>query len=310
MEVTLRPLASSALPVTLPLGSTVLGRAGILTIEDKRCSRNQATITVAADHVTLTRHGINPTFYKKGPISEFDTDYVRGYVALEQGVEQRLEDGDRFTLLVHEYPYVVRISQAIKASANDNANENENENDDEAVPEWTAELGGVGKKRKHEQANMPSTTSKRQRTKKPKEDEWAEYEAPDDDDDDDDDIDDSDADEDYTAASNVDDHDDDDDELDDEEEMYHGYGTGEDDDVEVVDEDYDDSKPKRRTAANGKRTSKRAAATTTHTTRDSKPPATAGGDDIAPDGRVKCKYGADCYQKNSTHIERVCGNSD
>lgn len=37
-------------------------------------------------------------------------DYVHGYSSLDKGSPIELSDGDRFTLLVHEYPYVVRIS--------------------------------------------------------------------------------------------------------------------------------------------------------------------------------------------------------
>lgn len=56
MEVQLRALSGkSHLPIILEVGNTILGREGILGIEDKRCSRQQASILVSDSKVTLTR---------------------------------------------------------------------------------------------------------------------------------------------------------------------------------------------------------------------------------------------------------------
>ena len=337
MEVVLRSLTLNSLPITLESGSTILGRDGILGIQDKRCSRHQATISIVGSDVTFTRHGVNPSFLKKGPIRESETDYVHGYSSLEKGTPVPLDDGDRFTLLVHEYPYVVRITrkpnqlpkpvapvEVVSATkiAETAAIDTTKQQAAAAAPAetdevvWSAEISG--KKRKaggRDTAAAPA--NKRRRLAKADSaagDEWDEWTGGTNDDDDDDDDDDEFEPDDDEADESYDGPLDDDDDEDEEDQMY-AYGSDVDSDAEIEDEDYDDDRRKRKATRTKKKPTKRPVDGKQRPTRkaaaknNDKHDDASGSDSgkqLGPDGRELCKYGEKCYQANPVHIERVC----
>eukprot|EP01116_Phalansterium_solitarium_P025639 TRINITY_DN9905_c1_g1_i2.p1 TRINITY_DN9905_c1_g1~~TRINITY_DN9905_c1_g1_i2.p1 ORF type:complete len:511 (-),score=182.40 TRINITY_DN9905_c1_g1_i2:300-1832(-) len=97
---------SGGAQIPLPSGSrTVLGRGELLQISDKRCSRQQATIIVAADnsHVDIIPGGVNPCFV-----------YWRGQPPqpLDNGRRYTLLPADRFSLLAADtYAFTLASSQ-------------------------------------------------------------------------------------------------------------------------------------------------------------------------------------------------------
>jgi hypothetical protein len=84
---------------TFPVGAHILGR-GALQCNDKRISRNHATIEVTASEVKLTANHINPCFLK---IADSKTLTV-----LRKDSAAQLNDGDTFAFLPDDFWFKIR----------------------------------------------------------------------------------------------------------------------------------------------------------------------------------------------------------
>lgn len=100
--------------ITLPNGSTDLGRGELTGVHEKALSRQQLTVTVDDEthELVLVRKGLNAAFYTRGGVGESKE--------LEKDKMQVLENGDVFSLLANLYKYRVEkelVTKTIVSSA-------------------------------------------------------------------------------------------------------------------------------------------------------------------------------------------------
>jgi hypothetical protein len=109
--VALEPSESSSHhSITLPSGSTDLGRGELTGVHEKALSRQQLTVTVDDEtrEVILVRKGLNAALYIRGGSGEPKE--------LEKDKMQSLENGDVFTLLSNLYKYRVETEIVTKST--------------------------------------------------------------------------------------------------------------------------------------------------------------------------------------------------
>ncbi|XP_063932678.1 aprataxin and PNK-like factor isoform X2 [Zophobas morio] len=103
MLVKLFKLGEDEVITTFTQGSHVLGRGTSLQCNDKRISRNHATIEVTPDNITLTSIHVNPCFLRA---AESKTITI-----LKKDATTQLHDGDNFALLPDDFWFKIKICE-------------------------------------------------------------------------------------------------------------------------------------------------------------------------------------------------------
>ncbi|KAL6079647.1 CUE domain containing protein [Balamuthia mandrillaris] len=94
--------------IILPFGATPLGRGSLLGITDKRCSRNQALLTVAHTGVSFVKEGRNPSYLQRDANEKLQQEPME----MTTGQTYFLQSGDSFALIPspnNEFTYTLHI---------------------------------------------------------------------------------------------------------------------------------------------------------------------------------------------------------
>ncbi|XP_064211615.1 aprataxin and PNK-like factor [Tribolium castaneum] len=101
MFVEVQRLGEEEILNRFPLGAHVLGRGPALQCNDKRVSRNHATLEVTPDHVKLTSIHVNPCFLKAAE--------SKTLTILKKDTSTQLNDGDSFAFLAEDHWFKINI---------------------------------------------------------------------------------------------------------------------------------------------------------------------------------------------------------
>ncbi|XP_044265588.1 aprataxin and PNK-like factor [Tribolium madens] len=100
------------------LGAHILGRGPVLQCNDKRVSRNHATLEVTQDHVRLTSIHVNPCFLKAAE--------SKTLTILSKDSSTQLNNGDSFAFLPEDYWFKIQI---VHEDLNDSTHNDANKSD-------------------------------------------------------------------------------------------------------------------------------------------------------------------------------------